>query len=336
MTYRMPAEWEKHEATWISWPKDPLTFPESVLPKVEDIYIKMMLALSPSEKIHLLVDDKKTEDKVLKMLEEKGSAKNILIHRIKTVDVWMRDYGPIFVKESRKMKMTKWIFNAWGGKYDELMKDNGVVDQMAPLLKMDVTKTGIILEGGSIDVNGKGTLLTTEQCLLNKNRNSFSREVMEAHLKDNLGVTNIIWLKEGIAGDDTDGHIDDIARFVDGRTVLCAYEEDSNDPNYPILKKNFDDLNSSKDQDGEPLDIKPLPMPGVVNSPQGRLPASYANFYIGNGAVLLPVFNHKNDTKAISLLEDCFPERKVVPIYCEPLVWGLGAIHCVTQQQPLV
>ncbi len=335
MTYRMPAEWEKHEATWISWPKDPLTFPEPVLPKVEDIYIQMMLALSPFEKVHLLVDDKKTEDRVLKMLEEKGSAKNILIHKIKTVDVWMRDYGPIFVKESRNVKMTKWIFNAWGGKYDELMKDNGVVDHMAPLLKMDVTKTGIILEGGSIDVNGKGTLLTTEQCLLNKNRNRFSKEEIEGYLKDNLGVTNIIWLKEGIAGDDTDGHIDDIARFVDGRTILCAYEEDPSDSNYPILKKNLDDLENSKDQDGEPFDIKPLPMPGVVRSPQGRLPASYANFFIGNGAVLLPVFNHKNDAIAISLLEDCFPERRIVPIYCEPLVWGLGAIHCVTQQQPL-
>jgi agmatine deiminase len=330
----MPAEWEKHEATWISWPKDPLTFPAPVLPKVEDIYIQMMLALSPSEKVHLLVDDKKTEDRVLRMLEEKGSAKNILIHKIKTVDVWMRDYGPIFVKGSGKMKMTKWVFNAWGGKYDELMEDNGVVDHIAPLLNMDVTKTGIILEGGSIDVNGKGTLLTTEQCLLNKNRNRFSREIIEGHLKDNLGVTNIIWLKEGIAGDDTDGHIDDIARFVDGRTVLCAFEDDPSDSNYQILKKNFDDLGNSKDQDGEPLDVKPLPMPGVVKSPQGRLPASYANFYIGNGAVLLPVFNHRNDAKAIAMLEDSFSGRRVVPIYCEPLVWGLGAIHCVTQQQP--
>ncbi len=332
---KMPAEWEPHEATWLSWPKDQMTFPDGVLPKVEKIYIEMMLALAAGEKVNLLVDDEKTKDRVSGMLEEAGSKRNIQLHAIRTVDVWMRDYGPIFVRDQGKLKMTKWIFNAWGGKYEELMQDNSVVDHIAPMLGMEPVRPGIILEGGSIDVNGRGTMMTTEQCLLNKNRNSgMTRAQIEAALEENLGAANIIWLKEGIAGDDTDGHIDDIARFVDERTVLCAYEEGNKDANHAVLKKNLEDLKRAKDQDGEPLDVKALPMPGVVSSPNGRLPASYANFYIGNAAVLLPVFRHKNDAKAVSLLEEHFPGRKVVPIYCEPLVWGLGAIHCVTQQQP--
>lgn len=332
---RMPAEWEPHEATWLSWPKDPETFPAQVLPKVEKIYIEMISALCQKEKVHLLVDDDKTEHKVQKMLDEVSA--NAFIHKIKTVDVWMRDYGPIFVKEDRKIKMTKWIFNAWGGKYEELMEDNSVVDSMSAITgPMEIIRPGIILEGGSIDVNGKGTLLTTEQCLLNQNRNhTLNKQQIEDHLKQHLGITNIVWLKEGIAGDDTDGHVDDIARFVDTRTILCAVEENKSDENYEILHNNFESLKLARNQDNEPFDIKELPMPGLVNSPYGRLPASYANFYIGNGAVLLPVFKHKNDEKAIRLLEESFPGRRIVPIYCEPLVWGLGAIHCVTQQQPL-
>lgn len=335
--YRMPAEWEQHEATWLSWPKDPETFPDEVLHKVEAIYIEMINALHEKEKVHLLVNDEKTETKVQKLLDEVGVKKNVFIHKIKTVDVWMRDYGPIFVKDHEKIKMTKWIFNAWGGKYEELMEDNGVVDHMSAIIgPMEITRPGIILEGGSIDVNGKGTMLTTEQCLMNQNRNhTLNKQQIEDYLKQHLGVSTFIWLKEGIAGDDTDGHIDDIARFVDTRTILCAVEENKSDENYEILHNNFELLKTARDQNNEPFDVKELPMPGEVKSPYGRLPASYANFYIGNGVVLLPVFKHKNDEKAISLLEECFPNRKVVPIYCEPLVWGLGAIHCVTQQQPL-
>jgi agmatine deiminase len=334
---RMPAEWEPHEATWLSWPKDTTTFPGGILEKVESTYIEMILALTPGEKVQLLVDDQETEDRVLDAVEDAGNKRNLIIHQIRTADVWMRDYGPIFVKDTTgKLKITKWVFNAWGGKYEELLQDNEVVEHLIPYLKMDVIRPGIILEGGSIDVNGKGTLLTTEQCLLNKNRNkTLSRAQIEKHLTDNLGVSGIIWLKEGIEGDDTDGHIDDIARFVDERTILCAFEENRKDPNHAILKRNMDDLNTARDQHGEPLDVKTLPMPGAVKAEWGRLPASYANFYIGNRAVLLPVFRHKNDEKAISLLEDSFSGRNVVPIYCEPLVHGLGAIHCVTQQQPL-
>jgi agmatine deiminase len=198
-----------------------------------------------------------------------------------------------------------------------------------------VVKPGIILEGGSIDVNGKGTMLTTEQCLLNQNRNKrLNKKQIEAFLNDYLGASRVIWLKEGIAGDDTDGHIDDIARFVGERTVLCAVEENASDANHAALEDGFGLLQKSLDQDGEPLEVRPLPMPGPVNSPFGRLPASYANFYIGNAAVLLPVFGHANDEKAVSVLEEHFRGRKVVPIHCEPLLYGLGGIHCVTQQQP--
>lgn len=333
----MPAEWEQHEATWLSWPKDPETFPDQILPKVEKIYIEMIKALHEKEKVHVLVNDEKTQIKVQKLLDEAGVKNNVIIHKIKTVDVWMRDYGPIFVKNNSKIKMTKWIFNAWGGKYEQLMHDNSVVDQMIPLLgDIEVTKPGIILEGGSIEVNGNGTLLTTEQCLLNQNRNKhLNKEQIEDYLKQHLGVSHIIWLKEGIAGDDTDGHIDDIARFVGPNTILCATEQTKSDDNHQILNHNLETLKNAKNEKGEPFEVKELPMPGRVDSPYGRLPASYANFYIGNGVVLLPTFNHKNDQKAISILEENFPNRKVVPIYCEPLVWGLGAIHCVTQQQPI-
>lgn len=330
----MPAEWEHHEATWLSWPKDPETFPGEILRRVEGIYIQMISALAKGEKVHILAEDDAMESKILGMLEKAEGTHNVVIHKIATIDVWMRDYGPIFVK-GEELKITKWTFNAWGGKYEDLMLDDSVVDKLLPFLNMEIIRPGIVLEGGSIDVNGKGSLLTTKQCLLNKNRNpTLSKGQIEAKLKENLGVSNVIWLDEGVAGDDTDGHIDDIARFVGPRKVLCAMEDNPSDQNHNLLKKNLETLKGAKDQDGEALVVVPLPMPGIVNSPYGRLPASYANFYIGNDAVLLPIFNHANDEKAISLLAESFPERKVVPIFCEPLVWGLGGIHCVTQQQP--
>jgi agmatine deiminase len=335
MECRMPAEWEPHEATWLSWPKNLETFPADILPKVERIYVRMVAALSPGEKVNVLVDDSAMEGRVRGLLDGEGAGRNVVFHRVRTADVWMRDYGPIFVKAGHALKITKWKYNAWGGKYDDLMRDDGVVRGIAPGLGLEVVEPGMVLEGGSIDVNGRGTLLTTEQCLLNRNRNPhLGRKQLEGKLAEYLGATNVLWLKEGIAGDDTDGHIDDIARFVGPSTVLCAVEGDPSDANHAALKRNFELLRKSKDQDGAPLDVVPLPMPGPVNSPQGRLPASYSNFYIGNSAVLLPVFGHRNDADAVSLLEEYFPQRKVVPLDCTPLVYGLGAIHCVTQQQP--
>jgi agmatine deiminase len=233
--------------------------------------------------------------------------------------------------------MTHWIFNAWGGKYESLMKDTGVPEFLHETLDIPCFKPGIVLEGGSIDVNGKGTLLTTEQCLLNKNRNPhLTREEIDGYLKEYLGVTHIVWLKNGIEGDDTDGHIDDIARFVNPTTVLCAYEEDRNrhDENRLILDENYERLLQAKDQDGKRLNVLKLPMPGFVGNREGRLPASYANFYVGNKVVLVPVFGHKNDPKAIDILQRQFPGRKVVGIDSSDLVYGFGALHCISQQQP--
>ena len=221
----MPAEWERHESTWLSWPKDPLTFPSGIIDRVEQTYIEMIRALQVGECVDLLVDDQKTEDRVISML---SSTTNVRFHQIKSQDVWIRDYGPIFVRSSREVAATKWIFNAWGGKYDELMKDNETGKEICKELGVRAFEPGIVLEGGSIDVNGSGSCLTTTQCLLNKNRNpQLSKSEIENYLRDYLGVTNPIWLGEGISGDDTDGHVDDIARFVDSSKVVCMIEDDS-------------------------------------------------------------------------------------------------------------
>ncbi len=334
--YMMPAEWELHEATWISWPKNTETFPKAILPQVEGIYIQMIAALCNGEKVNLLVDDEKTEQKVRKMLDNGNWNRNVGFYRIKTADVWIRDYGPIFVKdENGGIHATKWGYNAYGNKYDDLKEDDEVAEKITGFTKHNLLKPGIMLEGGSIEVNGNGTLITTEQCLLNENRNSrLNKKQIETYLKDYFGVSNIIWLKNGIKGDDTDGHIDDMVRFANKTTVLCALERDKTDENYSELKKNFEILQKAKDQNGEKLEVTALPMPNKVESEYGRLPASYANFYIGNEVVLLPVFNQKTDEMAIDLLEECFPKRKIVPIECTALVHGLGGIHCVTQQQP--
>ena len=209
--------------------------------------------------------------------------------------------------------------------------------KIAEQYNIPVFHPGIVMEGGAIDVNGKGTLLTTEQCLLNKNRNpNLGRNDIEKYLKDFLGVTHVVWLEEGVEGDDTDGHIDDIARFVGPNKILCAYEDDETDKNYHILKRNYDLLTKSKDQDGNKFEVVKLPMPGFVGEDDYRLPASYANFYIGNKVVLVPVFGHSNDKAALDIIQKAFPERKVVGINCRDLVYGLGTIHCISQQQPTI
>lgn len=338
--YRMPAEWEPHEGTWMAWPKDPITWPDRV-PQVEKIFEEMIEALSPREKVHLLVDDEKMQEKVTKRLAKRDVVmKNVGFVRLRTVDAWIRDYGLNFVmRQSRggkaELAMNHWIFNAWGGKYKELIADTEIPKKLEPILKVPRFEPGIVLEGGSIEVNGAGTVLTTEQCLLNPNRNpQLSREQIEARLRDYLGVRQIIWLGRGIAGDDTDGHIDDIARFVGSRTVVAAVEKDTQDENYAILQENLNRLRAARGEDGKKLEVVALPMPGIVDGAEGRLPASYANFYIANGIVLVPTYNHRNDAAALAILKELFPRREIVGIACEPLVHGFGAIHCVTQQQP--
>jgi len=331
----MPAEWERHEATWLSWPKDPLTFPPDIIGRVEEIYVEMIEALQQGERLDLLVNDLKTEDHVGSMLSSK---KNVSFHQIQCQDVWMRDYGPIFIKKKNgERAATKWIFNAWGGKYDELLRDNDTGMKICRKSGDPIFEPGIILEGGSIDVDGAGTCLTTSQCLLNRNRNpGLDKEQISGYLRNYLGVTNLIWLGEGISGDDTDGHVDDIARFVGPGKAICMVEGDSRDGNHAALKKNYETLQGARLADGSSIEVIPIRMPNKILDEDGkRLPASYANFYIGNEAVLLPIFGGKNDDAAISTLSEIFPGRNVVGINCTELVYGFGGIHCVTQQEPV-
>jgi agmatine deiminase len=338
--FHMPAEWRPHAATWLTWPKDPETWPDRVS-QVEEIYIEMMAALTPHETVNLLVDDEVTEHEVFGRCMF-PSAANIRFHHIPTVDSWMRDYGPNFLIDGRgRAAFNDWIFNAWGNKYETLKHDDRVPLFLEPVLEMRRFEPGIVLEGGAIDVNGAGCVLTTEQCLLNANRNPhLSRDEIEDYLKNYLGVSKVLWLGEGIVGDDTDGHIDDIARFVGPNTIVCVLEEDPQDPNYDLLQDNLARLKSMTDTSGRPFEIVTLPMPGALGGTStdtrnlDRLPASYANFYIANGVVLAPVFAHVNDQRAVETLQRVFSDRRVVPINCEPLVWGMGTIHCVTQQQP--
>ncbi|MDO8553363.1 MAG: agmatine deiminase family protein [Candidatus Micrarchaeota archaeon] len=332
--FLMPAEWEPHKATWLSWPKDPETFPPGTVEQVEEIYIKMIEELRKGEIVKILVNDSATEEKITSMLHD---TKNVEFHKIKSVDVWMRDYGPIFVlnRKEKKIIATKWQFNAWGSKYSDLLPDNVAGMEAAKTTGCEIIETETILEGGSIDNNGLGTCLTTEQCLLNKNRNpKMTKEEIEQTLKQYLGFTNIIWLGEGIEGDDTDGHVDDITRFVNKNTIVTMVEENTNDANHEPLAKNLELLKNAKDQDGKKFNVIPIQMPGRINDEDRRLPASYANFYIGNACVLVPIFNDKEkDNKALSILGKLFPDRKIVGIPCQALVYGYGGIHCVTQQE---
>ena len=340
--FRMPAEWRPHESTWLAWPKDPETWPGRVT-QVEEIYLQMIAALTEHEFVDLLVDDEESQRNVLARCHFPGAVR-IRFHQIQTVDSWIRDYGPNFlINTAGEIAFNDWGFNAWGNKYEALKQDDTVPRRLEPLLRMPRFSPGIVMEGGSIDVNGAGCVLTTEQCLLNPNRNpELTREQIEEYLKDYLGVTKILWLAEGIAGDDTDGHIDDIARFVAPDVIVCAVEDDPEDVNYYLLQDNLARLKSMTDAAGRPFEIVTLPMPGVIEGSSTsardleRLPASYANFYIANSVVLLPVFGQVNDTRATDKIQRLFPDRRVVPINCEPLVWGMGTIHCVTQQQPRV
>src|SRR5882724_9845532 len=364
--YRMPAEWHRHSATWLTWPKDPETWPDRV-PQVENIFLHMMAALAPHETVNLLVDDEQAEASVRGRCTFPG-AENVHYHQIRTVDSWIRDYVPNFivssqsdklqlVDESRKgpaaehehklkfigqaLAYNDWIFNAWGDKYEELKQDDSIPARLERLLQVPRFEPGIVMEGGSIDVNGAGCVLTTEQCLLNPNRNPhLSKDEIEQYLKSYLGIEKVLWLGEGIVGDDTDGHIDDVARFIAPDVIVCALEEDPKDANYKPLQDNRRRLQTMTDVKGRPFEIVTLPMPGVVGGTSthvrdlDRLPASYANFYIANNTVLVPVFGHSNDRRALDTIQRLFSSRRVVGINCEPLVWGMGTIHCLTQQQP--
>jgi agmatine deiminase len=336
--YSMPAEWAPHRATWLSWPHNRETWPTS-LEKVRKVWVQMVCALAPYEKVCLLVNDDAAERDVRARLNKAGAVmENVTLLRIPTVDVWMRDYGLTFLTRNsndQPLAGNDWIFNGWGGKYKAYEEDDQIARKIAPLLNIPVFEHDIILEGGSIEVNGAGTCLTTEQCLLNENRNPrLNRGQIEERLRDSLGVSHFIWLGDGIAGDDTDGHIDDIARFVDPTKVVCVLEADSRDDNYSALRDNYERLQTATDQNGKKISVVTLPCPRPIYCDGARLPASYANFYIANEVVLVPVFDDPNDAKAVEILHDLFSPRKVIGLRCNEVVAGLGAIHCVTQQEP--
>lgn len=331
----MPAEWAPHEGTWLPWPHNKSHWPGKFRP-IPKVFAQIARELSAAgEKVFICVEDSKMEARARKLIG--ADTENIFFFHVSTNASWMRDYGPIFVKdENGKRVITDWIFNMWGGKYPPWDKDDVVPQRVGEIFKVPVVVPGIVLEGGSIDVNGKGSLLTTEQCLLNKNRNPrLTREQIEKYLNDYIGAANVLWLKEGVVGDDTDGHIDDIARFTDESTIVCALEENTKDENYRALQENYKLLKAMRDQDGKPFRVVALPMPNPVIYDEERLPASYINFYIANRSVLVPIFNSEQDAKALRIIEKLFPTRKIVGIDCTDLVWGLGTIHCSTQQQPL-
>ena len=334
--FSMPAEWARHESTWLSWPKNPLTFSAELIPLVERAYVEMTEALAKGERVDLLVDNQRAEDRVRSML----SSKNVVFHHIASADVWIRDYGPIFVRrgDGRKATVaaTKWEFNAWGKKYDDLLIDDNTGHEVAESTGLRVFAPGAVLEGGSIDVNGRGALITSEQCLLNANRNpGLRRADIEGLLLDYLGASSVLWLEKGVAGDDTDGHVDDIARFVNENAVVCMAEPSAGDPNNSALKRNRELLSAFKDDQGRRLEVILISMPREVVDEEGRLPASYANFYVANAAVLVPVFGDaRRDAAAVETLSEFFPGRKAVPIDSRALIHGFGGIHCVTQQQP--
>lgn len=332
--YRMPAEWEKHAGTWLSWPYNPITW-EGHLEGAEEAFTQIIAALTPHEKVHLLVPNKDVEARAIKKIG-KAENGNLEMYEIESGDVWIRDYGPIFLKKEREGKsevaFAKFEYNAYGNKYEDLLIGNEVPNKM-PLQDYKRFDAGIVLEGGSIDVNGTGSLITTESCLLSPDRNpDLKKEEIEQKLRDFLGVTNILWLSAGIEGDDTTGHVDDLTRFVGKNTVLTVVEENKKDANYVPLQENLKRLREMKDEDGTPLSVLTVPMPKAFMVEDRRMAASYANFYIANGVVLVPTYNQVSDTEALRVLGGCFPERKVIGIDCRELIWGYGSIHCASQQ----
>jgi agmatine deiminase len=341
----MPPEWEQHLACYLVWPHNPETWPGK-FEVIAPLYARMVAAIASFEPVRLMVKDEAMMPAVIEHLRDVAAGDDAIIGNIEafvlpTNDSWARDHGPIFVNritagDGPQQIALDWRFNSWGEKYGAFDLDDVVPQKLAHRYGFEVIEPGIVLEGGSIDVNGAGTLLTTESCLLNKNRNPYlSRAEIEDYLKRYLGVSNVLWLGDGIAGDDTDGHIDDLARFVAPDTIVTVVEDDPADDNYKVLQENLARLNSMRDQDGRAFRIETLPMPPAIVYEDTRLPASYANFYIANRGVVMPTFECDADHVAASTLERLLPGRRVIGVPSTDLVWGLGSVHCLTQQHPI-
>lgn len=335
----MPAEWHQHAATQLHWPSNRETWPGERLDRVEQVYCRILEELHFYEPIHLFVESLEVRNRVMQVLSGRAiDLDRVIIHQKPINDVWARDCGPIFVQGKDEYAVTDWGYNAWGEKYPPWDDDNRIPAYVAQKFGLKHIEANMILEGGSIDVNGKGSLLTTESVLLNPNRNpSMSKKEIEQTLSSNLGIEQVIWLKRGLAGDDTDGHIDDLTRWIREDTVLTMISEDKQDVNYEALQENLDILKSVTLPDGRPLNIETLPLPeckisGTTVDGSEYVPASYANFYIANGCILLPLYDERYDERAMALFRRYFPNRKVIGIQCNDLVWGQGSIHCITQQ----
>ena len=344
--FRMPAEWERHEATWLAWPHNPDDWPGK-FQAIPWLYAEIVRLLARYERVHLLVQDEKEQRRATSILERAhANLDHVSFHLWATDRVWTRDSGPIFIRNaSGEVAVTNWRFNAWA-KYPDWHLDDQIpgraaellgVPQWQPTIDVDGERRRLVLEGGSIDTNGQGIMLTTEECLLSEvqQRNpGVSREQLEQAFRDYLGIDNVIWLGRGIAGDDTHGHVDDITRFVGPTTIVTAVETDISDYNHEPLVENFERLQAARTADGKQFTIVELPLPRPVVFRRQRLPASYANFYIANGVVLVPTFHDPNDRIALGIIAQLFSDREVIGIHAVDLVWGLGTLHCMTQQQP--
>jgi agmatine deiminase len=338
--YRMPAEWEPHAATWLTWPRpDGISFPGKYY-TIPPVYAEFIKHLTPFEEVNINVWDAAMESSARDLLGKfQAPLDRVRFHHFPAYEPWCRDHGPVFVVRERdgrrERAVVDWAYNAWGNKYPPFDLDDAIPQHVASLLELPLFSPGIVMEGGSIEANGRGTLITTEACLLNPNRNPhLSRAEIEQSLRDYLGVTNILWLGEGIVGDDTDGHIDDLVRFVNPTTVVAVVEEDPTDANFDLLDDNLKRLRKYRGQDGQRLRIVELPMPGHMEHDGQRLPVSYANFYIANGTVIVPTYGRMNDARALEILQKEFPDRRVVGIDSTDLIWGLGSFHCISQQEP--
>jgi agmatine deiminase len=356
--FSMPAEWEDHSAVWLAWPYDDTTFPGRV-PIAENFFVEMIFNLHTSEQVNLIVLNEKMEEAVKeKLLAKQVDLSKVTFYKVDFADVWIRDYGPTFItnKQSHEQAWIKWNYNGYGKAEDPyfglVVKDGDVFFKLRGKIDKRMFEPGVAMEGGAIDVNGKGVLLTTEQCLLNPNRNPhLNKQQTEKYLIDNLGVSKIIWLKEGLVNDHTDGHIDEIARFISPDTIVCAYEENPEDENFKILDDNYKTLKKATDQDGNPFKLIKLQVPHMTYEASHSLHSlgaeketqeaekaavSYCNFYIGNTVVLAASFNDPNDEAALKIIQSCFPDKKVVGLDCSDIIYGGGAIHCMTQQQPAI
>ncbi len=340
MGYFFPAEFARQSAMWLSWPHKEASWPGKIA-TIYPVYARFIKLVSEGQKVNINVVDEEMKVKALGYLhDEKANLDNVNFFIHPTNDAWCRDHGPAFLINplaNNKKVIVDWGYNAWGGKYPPFDLDDIIPTRIAEYYGIPVFNPGIVMEGGSVEFNGRGTLLTTTSCLLNENRNpQLNQSQIEQYLINYYGVENILWLGDGIVGDDTDGHIDDITRFVNEDTVVTVIEAKKSDENYKPLQENLRSLKKMRLENGKQLNVVELPMPSPVIHEDMRLPASYANFYISNDYVVVPTFRDANDDRALEILQQCFPTRRVVGLDSVDIIWGLGSFHCLSQQEPEV